>query len=99
MTIGSTTISNLADVLALDRTTLTRNLRSLSAEELVVIAPGEDRRERVITLTEAGEAAVHRAMPYWHDAQTKIMDHFGGERWRRLLDDLAELSMLASIER
>lgn len=41
--VGSTIISELADKMVMDRTTLTRNLKPLEKRGLVVIAPGQDR--------------------------------------------------------
>lgn len=93
---GAAAISRLADALALDRTTLTRNLALLERDGLIVSAPGADRRARIVSLTGAGEDAVARALPYWREAQRRIVGHFGDERWRGLGADLSELAALAA---
>ena len=59
---GPTRMSELADMLALDKTTLTRNLKLLEADGLIAIAAGADRRVRVAALTRAGADAVDRAL-------------------------------------
>ena len=91
---GPTPMSRLADQLMLDRTTLTRNLKILARRGFVRIEPGPDRRERVVTLTGKGRDAVAAALPYWREAQSRVVAKMGEERWRRLFDDLAVLSEL-----
>ncbi|MEC9206732.1 MAG: MarR family winged helix-turn-helix transcriptional regulator, partial [Pseudomonadota bacterium] len=77
-----------------DRTTLTRNLRVLAEEGLVTISAGKDRRERVVQLTEAGQTAIDSATPLWHKAQSKLIENLGEQRWRRMIEDFADLSDL-----
>ena len=95
---GPAPIQKLSEVLDLDHTTLTRNLKLLAAAGWITAKPGSDRRERVIGLTPSGEAVLARAMPYWQAAQRRVQDRFGSERWRRLLDDLSELADLPEDE-
>lgn len=68
---GPTTVSEMADRLGVERTTLTRNLALVSARQLVAINPGEDARERVITLTPKGWAVAEAALPAWKVAQAE----------------------------
>ncbi len=91
---GPARMSELADMLALDKTTLTRNLKLLEAGGLIVIAAGADRRVRVVALTHAGVDAVDRALPRWREAQRRMVEHLGEARWRRLVADLAEIDAL-----
>ena len=56
--MGPASVTRLAAHLALDRTTLTRNLKVLADQGLVSIAAGDDKRERVVSLTEQGRAAL-----------------------------------------
>lgn len=92
--LGPGPILRLAENLALDRTTLTRNLKILQKHGWVTLTPGEDRRERVVDLTEEGKAAFDRTLPYWNKAQSKVEETLGEETWRRLHDDLAKLADL-----
>jgi len=71
-----------------DRTTLTRNLKLLAQQRLVRVAPREDRREREITLTDRGRAALAQAYPFWKGVQAQVAKGLGPERFRRLLSDL-----------
>lgn len=60
----------LAELLGLERTTLTRNLAALEQAGLVANVPAEhDRRLRMLELTSAGRARLRMAMPVWREAQ------------------------------
>ncbi len=85
---GPRRISDLARDLVMDRTTLTRNLRPLERQGFVAISAGEDRRERLATITPEGEAAVASALPRWRAVQEQVMHLFGSERWLGIRGDI-----------
>jgi DNA-binding MarR family transcriptional regulator len=87
-------VKRLAGVAAMDRTTLSRNLKPLERQGLVRIDSGSDRRERRVTLTEAGRASVRCAYSLWAEAQARVVERFGPERWMALMGELNELSAL-----
>jgi DNA-binding MarR family transcriptional regulator len=89
--LESVTVSRLAKVGVMDRTTLTRNLRPLEKQGLIRIEPGEDRRERQVRLTARGQRALATAFPLWEKAQARVAAGFGQERLRRLFTELADL--------
>jgi DNA-binding MarR family transcriptional regulator len=90
--VDSAPLSRVADGLVMDRTTLTRNLRPLARRGWVRIEAGdEDRRERYLSLTRSGRAALDRALPLWQQAQARLHAHVGDARWGRLLADLQGL--------
>lgn len=66
------TLSALAQRSATDRTTLTRNLAPLIRAGWVTMAPGQDARQRILALTNAGLSKVDSAQPAWAAAQTLI---------------------------
>ncbi|ABY97188.1 TPA: MarR family winged helix-turn-helix transcriptional regulator [Pseudomonas putida] len=85
-------ITTLAEAMGLERSTLGRNLRVLEAEGLVALADGDDQRNRVVLLTEAGTQLLRAAYPAWEQAQIKLVERLGeGPRDElvRLLDQLA----------
>jgi DNA-binding MarR family transcriptional regulator len=88
-------LSRVADGLVMDRTTLTRNLRPLHRRGWVRIEPGDDRRERMLSLTRSGRAALDRALPLWQQAQARLLAHIGDARLARLLMDLRGLTSAA----
>lgn len=73
-------MSRLSDVLALDLTTLSRNLRPLERDGLVRIrrAP-DDARVRLVSLTTEGARRVAEALPLWTQAQERITAALGPE--------------------
>jgi DNA-binding MarR family transcriptional regulator len=73
-------IGALADFLGMDPTTLTRNLRPLTAQKLVGNAPHPaDGRVRAIVLTKRGRARFRRGVPLWRAVQHQMTSRHGGE--------------------
>lgn len=68
----------VAALLAMDRTTLTANLKPLCRRGLVEILVGEaDRRSRRLALTEAGRAVLAAAVPLWEATQRELEGRLG----------------------
>jgi DNA-binding MarR family transcriptional regulator len=91
---GSTSVTALAERLAMDRTTLTRNLRPLEREGWVERLSGADPRARALALTGPGRERLERARPLWQTAERSFRRHLGREdtlALRRLLDKAAAL--------
>ena len=63
--MGPVPLSRLARGLALDRTSLYRAVKPLVRRRCLRIGPGETRRERTATLTEAGRQLLALALPIW----------------------------------
>lgn len=72
---GPLPLSRVADRLGMERTTLTRNLRPLLAQGLVMIGHSDDRRVRTITITAKGHHAAVAALPHWRRAQRAVARH------------------------
>lgn len=85
---GELPLSRLADVLVMERTTLTRNLRPLERSGYVEIEPDTDRRVRRIRLTAAGAEVLAQAQPYWQRVQAKVVESLGPQRWSGMVEDL-----------
>ncbi len=83
----------LAALLAMDRTTLTANLKPLTRKGLVETAVDPaDRRGRLLILTAAGKAKLAEALPIWiatHEAVDKEIAGFDGGALRGALAALA----------
>jgi DNA-binding MarR family transcriptional regulator len=79
------TISEIAALLAMDRTTLTANLKPVYRRGLLSITVDEgDRRTRRLQLTAAGRAALAAAMPLWNRAQAETAHLLSGADTHRL---------------
>jgi DNA-binding MarR family transcriptional regulator len=81
---GPITIGRLSDLLATDRTTLTRNLRPLLQDGVIERAVSGDRRRRELVATPAGRALFKRALPLWSTAEQEVRAAMGA----RLTADL-----------
>ena len=79
-TSTAVTITDLAEILAMDRTTMTRNLKLLRQRKLV--------DGKTIALTAKGRRAAAAALPLWEKAQAEILDSLGKKRWAALLGEL-----------
>jgi DNA-binding MarR family transcriptional regulator len=86
---------DLGELTSLDETTLTRNLRPLIGAGWVAIRPGEDRREKLVRLTDAGAAKLNEALPEWERAQERLRSRLPKGTWSTLMDLLPELTQLA----
>ena len=75
----------LGEILAIDSTTLTRTLPIMERQGWITSKPGEDRRERLLSLSKAGRAEFMRALPYWERVQQELRAKFGDKRWNELL--------------
>ncbi len=75
----------LVDLLAMDATTLSRNLRQLEKPGLVSLhrAPA-DRRVRVVRLTDAGRGTLDAALPLWRSAHARLAQKLGEENAQAL---------------
>jgi DNA-binding MarR family transcriptional regulator len=82
-------IGEVAHFLAMDRTTLTANLKPLERRGLIKVAiDKEDRRSRRLTLTAAGHALLIEALPVWkktHAAVDKLLLDQKPDHLRKIL--------------
>jgi DNA-binding MarR family transcriptional regulator len=74
---GGMSLTALANVLGMDRTTLTRNVAILAANGWAENGPGADARAHVVSVTDEGRAIVRKALPAWRKAQASVADAFG----------------------
>jgi DNA-binding MarR family transcriptional regulator len=66
-------VGPVAQLLAMDRTTLTAALKPLERDGLVAISRDpEDRRNRLLLLTEKGREVLSAAVPIWRDLHAAL---------------------------
>lgn len=86
-------MKDIADLLAMDRTTLTANLKPLERRGLVDITPDpKDKRGRLLSLTRDGMALLARAFPIWKQTQSQLENRIADSNAEQLLADLISLS-------
>lgn len=96
--MGASTINELAEEMAMDRTTMSRNLKPLVREGLLLIRSGEDGRARLVRISPAGERALGETYPLWAQAQEMVVGALGEERHEALLADAGHAVDLAARE-
>ena len=93
---GEATINELAERMAMDRTTLSRNLKPLVNKGLLEVGPGRDGRTRLVRITPEGKRALNEAYPMWRTAQEEVVRALGKDRYEALLGDVGQAVALAA---
>lgn len=88
------TISELATMIRIDRTTLNRNMKPLVDGGLISIKQGKDLRTKQVMLTDTGKAAVAKAWERWGEAQVLLKGYLGEEDLGKLTQLLSKLEAL-----
>ena len=80
---------------AMDSTTLTRTLAPLLKKGWVQVKRGKDRRERLFTLTRAGERQLVEAQPYWEMAEQRLRRELGDAGWKQMKASVSRMTEAA----
>jgi DNA-binding MarR family transcriptional regulator len=89
---GPLALGELAARLAMDRTTLTRELHPLVDAQLVSATPcPDDKRKRLVAVTRKGTRTLEQARPLWARAQQELERDFGKRRTNALMAELHAL--------
>lgn len=89
-----TSIGTLAQLLVIDSTTLTRSLRLLEKNGLLVVSKRSAKRQRFVTLTPRGEHDLADAIPAWKKAQVRFTQAIGQDYWANLRNELERLAQV-----
>jgi len=72
-------IGSVASLLAMDRTTLTANIKPLERRGLLKVSiDPDDRRGRLLTLTDDGRAVLANAVPIWERTHAEVEKRLPG---------------------
>lgn len=94
--VSARTLTEMAAVLVMDRTTLTRNLKPLEKLGLIHAVTARDKRSRAYGLTQEGKDMVQKVLPVWEHTQNRIRDGFGAENLKRLMHELEAITKFMS---
>lgn len=83
------TLTQLANYLGMDRTTLTRNLKPLIRSGWIATLKVADKRSRPYCLTEQGEAILKKALPIWIQYQEQIHQLLGKDYCEKMLQEFS----------
>ena len=85
-------VTELADLLLMDQTTVTRNLKVLEKAGYIAQTPSaRDQRIRQVTLTAEGRDKLDQTRIYWVRAQRQMELDMGAEGVKSLLGSLAKI--------
>ena len=84
-------LTDLAGIMELDRSTVGRNTKVLERMGLVETTSGEDQREALLRLSGKGGALLDASQPAWEDVQVKLDARLGEDRTEDLRQLLAAL--------
>src|ERR1700758_5178405 len=77
--LGLARPAQVCEILQLDASTLSRNVKPLQAHGWLEVVPGEDARTQPFRLTPQGRRLIERAGPAWEEAQRQAADLLGAE--------------------
>jgi DNA-binding MarR family transcriptional regulator len=92
---GEVSQGRLGEILALNSTTLTRTLAIMRHRKWIEARRGSDGRERLLSLSEAGQEQLDRASPAWQGVQDRLQSQFGDERWGELFQQNRDMTSVA----
>lgn len=90
------TLTEIAESLVMDRTTLTRNLKPLEKMGLITTVQTSDKRSKAYVLTQQGEEIVERCVPLWQQAQNNVVNSLGEETYKDIVSKLSRMLTVAS---
>lgn len=93
--LEQTTISELAKIIRIDRTTLNRNMKPLTEAGMITVSPGTDSRTRQVRVTDVGRSAVARGWALWEEAQESLKQYLGDAELDKLVQLLSKLEALS----
>lgn len=85
-------VTEMADSIAMDRTTLSRNLALLERNGLVTASPAARGNGRIGSLTDKGDATIDAALPAWRSAQAELREHLTEPGFDTMIAGLRQLS-------
>lgn len=90
----ATSIAQLSKRLAMDRTTLSRNLKPLEKAGWIQLGAEGWKRSKTVHVTTEGRQRLTRATALWETAQASFLKRFGRAAWMRMERDLQAISAL-----
>lgn len=93
---GEANQKRLSAGFAMDSTTLTRTLRLLLKQGWIRVRHGEDRRERMFSLTPAGKRKMAEAQPHWEQAERMLRQRLGDAGWKSMKQTVARVTEAAT---
>jgi DNA-binding MarR family transcriptional regulator len=94
--MGPMSVGDLASALGMDPSGVPRAIRPLTEAGWLATETGEDRRRRVLRVTEAGAERLAQAHDAWASVQAELVKGVGDENWLALVDAMRGLRKTAA---
>lgn len=94
--LGPSSQTAIGRTLALDKTTLSRNLKVMHRNRWIETAPADDARQRRYRLTLLGQQRLAQARPKWRRAQQRLQDSMSEAEWTAMWKAFAVVTAAAS---
>lgn len=91
-TIGQANQRQLSAGFAIDSTTLTRTMAVIEKQGWVKVVRGEDKRERLFSVTTAGKRKLAQAAPYWEAAERRLLKALGEADWKAMNETVGRVT-------
>ena len=88
----------VAEVLVMDKTTVSRNLAGLLDLGFIVCRPGPDARVKLVSCTARGRKAFLAAVPLWKRAQAAVERKLGRATFARTVSQARRLAKTIAAE-
>ncbi|MGB7730245.1 MAG: MarR family winged helix-turn-helix transcriptional regulator [Candidatus Acidiferrum sp.] len=95
---GEVSQRKLGEILAMDSTSLTRTLAIMRRRGWIQERPGEDRRERLLRLANAGQKQLERVLPAWEKVQSRLRRQLGEQVWNSLFQLTHEVTRMVTTQ-
>ena len=82
---------------ALDKTTMSRNLKLFEREGWISVTGADDKRERRYTITAAGHARLAAARPEWKKAQDHLRAGMTAKQWNAMFETFRTVARAAQV--
>lgn len=92
---GACTVNCLARRLGMDASTVPRVIRPLAQKSWVNSEKGDDRRQRILSITDEGRQTLMRALPAWAETQNSLVRRIGASNWNQMMTSLSKLRAAA----
>ena len=88
-------LTELANEVGMDRTTLSRNLGPLERQALIETYDDGHGRARSARLTAKGVNVMEEALPLWRKVQDSLRKRLGDDNWQQVQTELTKVGKLA----
>lgn len=90
--IDSCSVTDLANYVGLERTTVVRTLRPLFAKGLISDASAPEQRNKILQVTKKGEGVLEQCRALWEQAQKEVERRMGSENVNTLMEILQKIN-------